>query len=70
VRVQARDAYRRFQEDPSHRGLRFKQVHPSQPVYSARVGLGYRALGTLIGDTVVWSWIGSHKDYDRLIKTL
>jgi len=25
-------------------GLRFKPVHPSEPVYSARVGRGYRAL--------------------------
>ncbi|MES2180345.1 MAG: hypothetical protein V4550_21000 [Gemmatimonadota bacterium] len=50
--------------------MRFKPVHPSQPIYSARVGLGYRALGTLIGNTVVWSWIGSHKDYDRMIAAL
>jgi hypothetical protein len=39
-------------------------------VYSARVGLGYRALGTLIGDAVVWTWIGSHDEYERLIASL
>ena len=69
MRAQAREAYRRFQQDPSHRGLRFKSVHPSLPVYSARVGLGYRAIGTLIGDTVIGSWIGSHEDYERLLKS-
>jgi len=47
--------------------LQFKQVHPSQPIYSARVGLGYRALGVRKGDLIVWFWIGSHSDYDRLV---
>ena len=60
-------AYRLFRLDPHHAGLHFKCVHPKRPIYSARVGLGYRALGVLDGDTVVWFWIGSHADYDRLI---
>jgi hypothetical protein len=33
-----------------------------------RVGLGNRAVGILSDDTVVWFWIGSHAEYDRLIK--
>jgi len=67
VRAQARLAYRIFEQDPWHPGLQFKQVHPAQPIYSARVGLGYRALGVRDGDLVVWFWIGSHADYDRMI---
>lgn len=67
VRAQARLAYRLFQQDPWHAGLQFKQVHPSQPIYSARVGLGYRALGVRDGDLIIWFWIGSHADYDRMI---
>lgn len=67
VRAQARLAYRIFQQDPWHPGLQFKQVHPSRPIYSARVGLGYRALGVRDGDLIVWFWVGSHADYDRLI---
>jgi hypothetical protein len=67
VRRQARAAYRLFRADPWHPGLRFKQVHPTEPVYSVRVGLTYRALGRREGaDTVVWFWIGSHAEYDRL----
>jgi hypothetical protein len=47
VRQQARDAYALFQQNPSHPGLHFKQVHPGPPrVYSARVGISYRAPGT------------------------
>jgi len=71
VQQQAREAYALFQQNPSHPGLRFKPVDPGPPpVYSIRVGLGYRALGTVDGDTVVWFWIGSHADYDRLLKQL
>jgi hypothetical protein len=47
-----------------------KQVHPDPPIYSARVGIGYRAVGILDGDTVIWYWIGSHADYDELLKHL
>lgn len=70
VRRQARAAYRLFQTDPAHPGLRFKQVHPTPPTYSVRVGIGYRAVGILAGDTVTWFWIGSHADYDKLLDQL
>lgn len=68
VQEQARAAYRQFIRDPHHPGLRFKPVHPSQPIHSARIGRGYRALGLVDGDTVVWYWIGSHAEYDRILK--
>lgn len=71
VRAQAREAYRTFARDPQHPGLRLKPVHPSRPVYSARVGLGYRALAVREdGDVWVWFWIGSHAEYDRLLAGL
>lgn len=70
VQHRARRAYATFRRDPSHPSLRFKQVHPTRPIYSARIGLGYRALGTREGDTIVWFWIGSHAEYDRLVARL
>ena len=72
VRVQkrARAAYRLFRQDPSHPSLRFKQVHPSRSIYSVRIGLAYRALGVRDGDDVIWFWIGSHADYDELVREL
>ena len=70
VQRQAREAYRLFQGDPTHPGLRFKQVHADPPTYSARVGISYRALAVLEGDTVIWFWIGKHADYDRLLEQL
>jgi hypothetical protein len=70
VRRQAREAYRLFQQNPAHPGLRFKQVHADPPIYSAPVGIGYRAVGILDGDTIIWYWIGSHADYDKLLAQL
>ncbi|MBM4362772.1 MAG: hypothetical protein FJ104_08830 [Deltaproteobacteria bacterium] len=68
VRDQARRAHQLFLEDPLNRGLRFKQVHASRPIYSARVGLSYRALGIRDGETVIWFWIGTHAEYDRVLR--
>ncbi len=70
VRQQAREAYRLFRLNPAHPGLRFKQVHADPPTYSARVGIRYRAVGVLDGDTVVWFWVGSHADYDKILEQL
>lgn len=70
VRQQAREAYRTFARDPQHPSLRLKPVHPTRPVYSARVGLGHRALAVREGDVWVWFWIGSHAEYDRLLTQL
>jgi len=70
VRHQAREAFRTFQRDPQHPSLRLKPVHPSLPIYSARVGLGYRAVATREREAWVWFWIGSHAEYDRLISQL
>lgn len=67
VRLQARKAYNLFRGDPPHPGLSFKKVDVEDNVYSARIGLGYRALGKLDGDEIVWFWIGSHNDYDKIV---
>ena len=68
--MRARAACRLFRRDPSHPSLRFKQVHATRPIYSVRIGLAYRALGVLDGNDIVWFWIGSHADYDQLLREL
>lgn len=70
VKDQARAAYRLFSHNPHHPGLRFRCVHQTLPIYSARVGLHYRAVGIVEGDTIVWFWIGPHAVYDQLIRNL
>ena len=67
IQQRARQAYKRFQHNPNYPALQFKQVHSTRLIYSVRVSLDYRALGVLDGDEMIWFWIGSHHDYDRLL---
>ncbi len=64
----ARENYVRWKQNPHHPSPAFKRVGCKYPAYSIRVGLGWRALGFLDGDTVVWFWIGSYAEYERLLK--
>jgi hypothetical protein len=67
VQGQAREAYARFIENPSHPSLRYKRVHSILPVYSVRISLDYRAVGVRDGDEMIWFWIGPHAEYERLL---
>ncbi len=68
VQQRADKAYKLWQSNPQHPSLQFKRIDPQDPIYSVRVGRKYRALGWLAGDTVTWFWIGSHAEYDNLLK--
>ena len=70
IRRRAKVAFQRFQQDPYHPGLQFKQVHDSEPIYSARISRDYRAVGVKDDDEIVWFWIGSHSDYENLLSQL
>jgi len=70
IRRQAQEAYQRFLHDPWHPGLRFKRVHSLKPVYAVRINRDYRALGILQDNDIVWFWIGSHADYDKILQQL
>jgi hypothetical protein len=65
VRTLADRSYQRLKADPTHPSLHFKRIGE---VYSVRVGLHYRALGTAVDDGIIWFWIGTHADYDKLIR--
>ena len=67
IRERARRNYRLWRQNPAHPSLHFKRIHGTEPLYSIRIGLGWRALGLLENDTITWFWIGSHADYDALI---
>jgi len=70
IRSLAQKAYQLFRENPGHPSLHFKKVHDRESVYSARVTLGYRAVGLLEDDEITWFWIGTHAGYDRLLDQL
>ncbi len=48
----------------SHPSIRLKQIGH---IWSARVGLRYRALAKERTDGLVWFWIGPHGTYDKLL---
>ncbi len=68
VQERAGRAYALWRADPYHPSLQFKQVSRRQPIYSVRVGIGYRALGLREENHLFWFWIGSHAQYDELLK--
>lgn len=71
VRKQAREAFRLFQQSPDHPSLCFKQVHEVKPVFSVRINRDYRAVGMRDPkDEIVWFWVGTHSEYDKLLKRL
>jgi hypothetical protein len=70
IKVRAKKAFELFKEDPNHPSLEFKKIHATEPVYSARVTLSYRAVGIRDKNEIVWVWIGSHEEYERFIKAL
>ncbi len=63
----AKKNYALWCRNPSHPSLRFRRLSGSSDRYTVRIGDHYRALAQLSGDTIVWVWIGTHSEYDRLV---
>jgi hypothetical protein len=70
IQNQAQQAYKLFGQNPYHPNLPFGQLHPTRSIHSVRISLGYPAVGIREGDEIIWFWIGSHAEYDRLISRL
>ncbi len=70
VRTSARRIYYRWQSDPHHPSLQFKRIHSHEPIYSVRIGIHWRAVCVLENNNAIWFWIGSHAEYDTLIKKM
>ncbi|HEX5136933.1 MAG TPA: hypothetical protein VFY93_08180 [Planctomycetota bacterium] len=64
VRELADKNYRLLRDDPRHPSLHFKRIGS---VWSVRVGARYRALGHEGEDGIVWFWIGTHAEYDKIV---
>jgi len=70
TKKRAKTAYKQFQENPYYPSLHFKQVHSTRPVYSVRISRDFRALGIIQEENVIWFWIGTHSEYNNLLKQL
>jgi hypothetical protein len=64
VRELADRAFELLKTDPRHPSLHLKKV---KRYWAARVGLHHRAVAVEAPDGLLWFWIGSHAEYDRLI---
>ncbi|MBU4293995.1 MAG: hypothetical protein KJ770_08105 [Actinobacteria bacterium] len=70
TKKEAKKAYRKFKKNPYHPGLHFKRIHSTRPIFSLRITKDYRAVGIQQNNLVIWFWIGSHGDYDNLLRQL
>jgi hypothetical protein len=64
VRKLADEAFAHLEQDPQYPALHLKKVGR---FWSARVGGNYRALAIEAADGLVWFWIGTHAEYDKLL---
>jgi hypothetical protein len=54
-----------LKSNPHHPSLHLKRIGE---LWSARVGDHYRALGFDVPGGINWFWVGTHADYDKMIK--
>ena len=65
VRELADKNYALLKANAQHPSLHFKKVGR---FWSLRIGLRYRALATEVDEGLLWFWIGSHADYNKLLR--
>jgi hypothetical protein len=65
IQATAREKYRLWRRDHFHPSLHFKLV--GERLWSVRINRDYRALGRQKDQLIVWFWIGTHQEYDKLL---
>ena len=58
--------YQLWRTNPSHPSLGFRRLQNKNNIVTVRIGDHYRALGELESNAVIWVWIGTHAEYDRM----
>jgi mRNA-degrading endonuclease RelE of RelBE toxin-antitoxin system len=69
IKAHIKRAYKFWLKNPHHPSLRFKKIHATEPIWSVRVGLDYRVVGVKHDNKMLWFFVGSHKEYEALIKS-
>ena len=67
IRAQADKQFELLKRDSRHPSLQLKKVGK---IWSVRVNLAFRALAVEDGDDFIWFWIGDHREYERLLRTI
>jgi hypothetical protein len=65
IQGSADNQFEMLKENPSRPSLHFKKVGH---FWSARVSQVHRALAVEDGDDFIWVWVGTHDEYDRILK--
>ena len=68
VQKTADKKFKLLKTTPHHPSLHLKKIGQQNPLWSVRVSRQYRALGREKPEGIVWFWIGSHDDYEQLLK--
>jgi hypothetical protein len=64
IRELADNCYQILKTTPYHPSLHFKKIGK---YHSVRIGISYRALAVEVPDGLLWFWIGTHSEYDKLL---
>jgi len=67
IKKHAEDNFALLKENPKHPSLHFKKVGK---FWSVRIGLDYRALAVEDHSDYIWVWIGSHDEYERMLREM
>jgi hypothetical protein len=65
VRTLARKNYRLWRQNPRHPSLQFKKT--AEDAWSVRIGDHYRAMATVEKGVMIWFWIGTHEEYNKMV---
>ena len=67
VQKLADEKYRLFQQDPFHPSLKFQA---KGRLWTVAIGRSCRAIARRFGNDLYWVWIGSHEDYNHVLRRL
>ena len=65
IQILANRCYELLKQDSRYPSLHFKNVGS---FWSVRIGLHYRALAVEDDGDMAWFWIGTHSEYDQLLR--
>jgi len=65
IRNLSRENFEILKKNPYYLSIHFKKIGK---FWSVRIGDYYRALAIEEGEDYIWFWIGTHNDYDNMVK--
>lgn len=67
VQKVAKKNFELLKTNPLHPSLHFKEVGK---FWSVRAGINHRSLAIKDGEDFIWVWIGTHNEYEQIIKKM